>query len=129
MSFNEINENILKDSKSMKLDLEVEEEINLTEGKQPLNSNWFKNILLFQNDKRLIIIVLIIFFISIVSFLVSLNFIKIKNFDIKYISPENDDIIVKNEDNNDIFLNNVTLANRKIKIAFVSQYFCQNREI
>ena len=119
MSFNEINENILKDSKSMKLDLEVEEEINLTEGKQPLNSNWFKNILLFQNDKKLIIIVLIIFFISIISFLVSLNFIKIKNFDIKYISPENDDIIVKNEDNNDIFLNNVTLANRKIKIAFV----------
>ena len=114
-----LNENILKDYKSMKLDLEVEEEINLTEGKQPLNSNWFKNILLFQNDKKLIIIVLIIFFISIISFLVSLNFIKIKNFDIKYISPENDDIIVKNEDNNDIFLNNVTLANRKIKIAFV----------
>ena len=119
MKNNEMNYKSLQDSKVMKLELETDEEVNLTKGDKSSDNRWFKNILSFQNDKKLIIIILIILFISIISFLISLNFIKIKNFDIKYISSENEDIIVKNEDDDDIFLNNVTLANRKIKIAFV----------
>ena len=121
MNTNEINEDILKDSKVTKLELDNDEAIDLSEGIQPLNNNnlWFKTFPSFQADKRLIIIVLLILCISIISFLVSLNFIKIPNFDIKFISPENDDVVIKYEDDDDIFLNNITLANRKIKIAFV----------
>ena len=121
MNVNEINDGILKDPKGTKLEIENDEEINLTEGTQPINNNnsWLKNIPSFQNDKKLIVIVLFILLISIIAFLISLNYIKIPNFNIKFISPENNDIIIKNEDNDDIFLNNVTLANRKLKIAFV----------
>ena len=123
MNSKEINEDILKDSKVTKLELDNDEAIDLSEGIQPLNNNdknlWFKNFPSFQADKRLIIIVLLILCISIISFLVSLNFIKIPNFDIKFISPDNDDVVIKYEDDDDIFLNNITLANRKIKIAFV----------
>ena len=45
MNTNEINEDILKDSKGTKLELDNDEEINLSEGTQPSNNNhWFKNI-------------------------------------------------------------------------------------
>ena len=81
MNTNEINEDILKDSKVTKLEIDNDEAIDLSEGIQPLNNNdknlWFKNFPSFQADKRLIIIVLLILCISIISFLVSLNFIKI----------------------------------------------------
>ena len=119
MNYNEIDENILKDTKGTKLEIETDEIVHLNEGAKPSNNQWFFNKLSFQADKRLIIIVLIILLISIISFLISLNFLKIKKFDIKYLNPENNDIVVKNEEEDDIFLNNVTLANRKLRIAFI----------
>ena len=118
-NINEISENILKHSRGLKLELESDDEINLNEGNKLSVKQGYKNFLSFQADRKLIIIVLLILCISAIAFLISLNFIKIPNFGIKFLSPENNDILVKNEDDNDIFLNNVTLANRKLKIAFV----------
>ena len=118
-NINEISENILKHSRGLKLELESDDEINLNEGNKLSVKQGYKNFLSFQADRKLIIIVLLILCISAIAFLISLNFLKIPNFGIKFLSPENNDIMVKNEDDNDIFLNNVTLANRKLKIAFV----------
>ena len=118
-NINEISENILKHSRGLKLELESDDEINLNEGNKLSIKQGYKNFLSFQADRKLIIIVLLILCISAIAFLISLNFLKIPNFSIKFLSPENNDIMVKNEDDNDIFLNNVTLANRKLKIAFV----------
>ena len=119
MNYNEIDENSLRDPKGMKLEIESDDVIHLNEGTKPSTNQWFFNRLSFQADRKLIIIVLFILLISIIAFLISLNFIKIPNFDIKYFNPENNDIVVKNEQEDDIFLNNVTLANRKIKICFI----------
>ena len=119
MNINEINENLYKDSKELKLEVEGDDEITLKEGTKISNYRRFLNFQALKGDKKLVIIVIVILIISIIAFLISLNFIKIPNFNIKFISQDNNDIVVKNEDENDIFFNNVTLANRKIRIAFV----------
>ena len=119
MNINEINENLYKDSKELKLEVEGDDEITLKEGTKISNYRRFLNFQALKGDKKLVIIVIVILIISIIAFLISLNFIKIPNFNIKFISQDNNEIVVKNEDENDIFFNNVTLANRKIRIAFV----------
>ena len=113
-----MNSNI-NDSKGIKLDIETDEEINLNEGNKISENQSYLNFSSIQTDKKLIILVLIILCLSIIVFLFSLNFIKIPNFGIEFFNPNNNDIVVKNEDENGIFLNNITLANRKLKIAFV----------
>ena len=113
-----MNSNI-NDSKGIKLDIETDEEINLTEGNKISENQSYLNFSSIQSDKKLIILVLIILCISVIVFLFSLNFIKITNFGIEFFNPNNNDIVIKNEDENGIFLNNITLANRKLKIAFV----------
>ena len=119
MNINEINENLYKDSKELKLEVEGDDEITLKEGTKLSNYRRFLNFKALKGDKKLVIIVIVILIISIIAFLISLNFIKIPNFNIKFISQDNNEIVVKNEDENDIFFNNITLANRKIRIAFV----------
>ena len=121
--------NEMFDVKTTKLELDNDDEesnklsFDTTTKKPSVNNKRsffnFINIPTFQNDKMIILIILLILLISIIIFLVSLKFIKIKNFDINFFNPENNDIVMKYEDDNDIFLNNVTLANRKIRIAFV----------
>ena len=84
MNINEINENLYKDSKELKLEVEGDDEITLKEGTKISNYRRFLNFQALKGDKKLVIIVIVILIISIIAFLISLNFIKIPNFNIKF---------------------------------------------